>query len=55
MTALGDYYPPYIVGTNLLRYEEISAARRSLDAALDPYIVARTAFAQRARACDISP
>lgn len=51
VTALGDFYPPYILGTNLYRYEDISAGRRSLQGTIDPYVVARAAFAQHNQRC----
>ncbi len=49
--ALGDFHLPYILGTNLQRYEQISAGRRSLEGALDPYVLARAAHSQLDRAC----
>lgn len=53
--TLGDFYPPYILGTNLARYERISAGRRALQGALDPYALARAAFAQLDQACGAPP
>jgi phospholipid-binding lipoprotein MlaA len=53
--ALGDLYPPYIVGTNIQRYERIRTSRNALEGALDPYVLARTAFTQLDQRCGSVP
>lgn len=53
--TLGEFYPPYVIGTNLHRYEQISAGRRTLEGALDPYVMARAAFAEIDRDCGSPP
>lgn len=49
--TFGDFYPAYVAGTHLYRYEQISAGRRALEGALDPYAASRMAFAQLDQTC----
>ena len=43
---LDQVYPVYFAGINLNRYERARGTRGLLEASIDPYLAARTAFAQ---------
>jgi phospholipid-binding lipoprotein MlaA len=53
--VLDGLYPAYFAGINLNRYGRVRAARRLLDASVDPYLAARSAFAQLDARCGGAP